>query len=120
MRESPDIGLLHHVLGLAVAAENAASEPIKPAVVGLHDRAQRRLVTGPRTVDQLGFGCPGFGGYAGRGPSQGGHALVSIRHEHWMHAREIGSRQSWFSLEGKWSPLVSLDRKRGVPRPFTH
>ena len=35
MREGADIGLLHHVLGLAVIAQDAAGEPVEPAVVGL-------------------------------------------------------------------------------------
>ena len=37
MRERPDIGLLNHVLGFAVVAQNAAGDPVKPAIVGLHD-----------------------------------------------------------------------------------
>src|SRR5258707_379205 len=44
MGECPDIGFLHHVLGLAVVAQDSAGEPVKPAIVRLHDRADRRLI----------------------------------------------------------------------------
>ena len=56
MREGADIGLLDHVLGLAVVAQDAAGEPVEPAVVGLDDRANRRLVAGQRAPYQLEFG----------------------------------------------------------------
>ena len=48
MREGADVGLLHDVLGLAVVAQDAAGEAVEPAVVRLHDRADRRLVAAQR------------------------------------------------------------------------
>ena len=54
MREGADVGLLHHVLGLAVVAQDAAGEPVEPAVVRLHDGANRRLVARQRPPHQLG------------------------------------------------------------------
>ena len=55
MREGADIGFLHDVLGLAVVAQDAAGEPVQPAIVRLHDRANRRLVAGKRAADQFGI-----------------------------------------------------------------
>ena len=59
MREGADVGFLHHVLGLAVVAQDAAGEPVKPAIVRLHDRADRRLVAGAGAADQFGVAGPG-------------------------------------------------------------
>ena len=60
MGEGADIGVLHDVLGLAVVAQDAARQPIEPAVVGLHDRAHGSLVARERAADQ--FGVAGAGG----------------------------------------------------------
>ena len=60
MREGAHIGFLHHVLGLAVVAEQAAGKAIEPAVIRLHDGAYRRLVAGQRPPHQ--FGVAGFDG----------------------------------------------------------
>lgn len=60
MGESADIGFLNDILGFAVAAQNSARQTIEPAVVGLHDLAQRGLVMAPRPLDQFGFQCPDF------------------------------------------------------------
>ena len=54
MRESPDIGFLHDVLGLAVVAQDAAGKPVKPAIIRLHDGANGRLVAGAGARDQFG------------------------------------------------------------------
>ncbi len=78
MGKGPDIGFLHHVLGFAVAAQDTARETVEPAVVGLHDLAQRGLVTAPRAVDQFGFRCSGAGGQAGCGPLHGGHLFPFV------------------------------------------
>ena len=53
MCEGADVSLLHHVLGLAVVAQDAAGKPVEPAVIGLHDGANRGLVTGQRPADQV-------------------------------------------------------------------
>ena len=62
MREGADVGLLHDVLGLAVVAQDAAGEPVEPAVVRLHDGADRRLVARQRPPHQ--FGVAGVEGRA--------------------------------------------------------
>ena len=59
MREGADIGFLHDVLGLAVVAQDAAGEPVQPAIIRLHDRANRSLVAGKRPPHQ--FGVAGAG-----------------------------------------------------------
>ena len=59
MRERPDIGFLDHVLGFAVVAQDAAREPVEPAIVRLHDRADRGLVAVAGALDQFGFRAAG-------------------------------------------------------------
>ena len=59
MGEGPDIGLLHHILGLAVVAQDAAGEPVEPAVVRLHDAADGGFIARQRAGDQRGVGGPG-------------------------------------------------------------
>ncbi len=59
MRERPDIGFLDHVLGLAVVAQDAAGKPVEPAIVGLHDDANGRLVAPAGASDQFGLRDPG-------------------------------------------------------------
>ncbi len=54
MGEGADIGVLDHVLGLAVVAQDAAGEAEQPAIVGLHDGADRGLVTGQRALHEVG------------------------------------------------------------------
>ena len=54
MGECPDIGFLDDVLGLAVVAQDAAGEPVEPAIVRLHDRADRRLIAAAGAADQFG------------------------------------------------------------------
>ena len=60
MGEGTDIGFLHHILGLAVVAQDAAGKAIEPAVVRLHDGADGGLVAGQRPPHQLGIA--GFDG----------------------------------------------------------
>ena len=60
MREGANVSLLHHILGLAVVAQDAAGEAIEPAVVSLHDGADGGFVAGQRPPHQ--FGVAGFGG----------------------------------------------------------
>ena len=60
MREGANIGLLHDILGFAVVAQDAAGEPVEPAVVRLHDGANRCLVARQRPPHQFGVG--GFDG----------------------------------------------------------
>ena len=60
MREGANVGLLHHILGLAVVAQDAAGKAIEPAVIRLHDGANGRLVAGQRPPHQ--FGVAGFDG----------------------------------------------------------
>ena len=59
MGEGADIGFLHHILGLGVVAQDAAGQPIKPAVIRLHDRADRGFVAGKRAPHQLGVNIAG-------------------------------------------------------------
>ena len=60
VREGADVGFLHHILGLGIIAQDAAGQPVEPAVVRLHDGANRRLVAGERPPNQ--FGIAGFDG----------------------------------------------------------
>jgi hypothetical protein len=53
MGEGPDIGFLDDVLGLAVVAQDAAGEPVQPAIVGLDDGADCRLIAVAGTGDEL-------------------------------------------------------------------
>ncbi len=59
MREGADIGFLHHILGVGVVAQDAAGQPIKPAVIRLHDHANRGFVAGKRAPHQLGVNIAG-------------------------------------------------------------
>ena len=55
MGERADIGFLDHVLGLAVIAQDAAGDPVEPAIVRLHDGANGRLVAAAGAPDQVGI-----------------------------------------------------------------
>ena len=54
MGEGPDVGFLDHVFGFAVVAQDAAGDPVEPAIVRLHDRANGRLVAATGALDQFG------------------------------------------------------------------
>jgi hypothetical protein len=55
MSEGIDIGLLHDIFGFAIVPQDAAGDPVKSAIVPLHDCAERRLITAERTPHQLGL-----------------------------------------------------------------
>ena len=63
MGEGPDIGFLHDVLGLAVVAQDAAGDPVEPAIVRLHDRANGAFLARAGAPDQFGVFR-----FAGRNP----------------------------------------------------
>jgi hypothetical protein len=50
-----DIRFLDHIFGFAVIPQNAAGDPVQPAIVPLHDGAKRRVVTGERTPNEFGI-----------------------------------------------------------------
>jgi hypothetical protein len=54
MREGADVGLLDNVLGLVIVSQDAADDPVEPAVVPLHDGAKRSVVARARAPDQFG------------------------------------------------------------------
>jgi hypothetical protein len=47
------IGFLQGFLGFAVVAQNAARDPVEPAIVPRHDRAECLRLPGERPVHQL-------------------------------------------------------------------
>src|ERR1700716_2398840 len=53
MREGADIGLLDHILGFAVVAQDAAGDPVEPTIIPLHDGAEGRAVAGGCAPHQL-------------------------------------------------------------------
>jgi hypothetical protein len=53
--ESADIGLLKHVLSLAIISHDAACDPVEPAVVLLDNQTDGRTVLQARAFDELGF-----------------------------------------------------------------
>src|SRR5579859_1081451 len=93
MRERPDIRFLNDVLGFAVVAQNAAGDPVEPAIVRLHDRPDGRLIAAARTSDQ--FEICGRGGRF-LGPSEGVHGGLLGSHAGtatgWMRQNYKGSR----------------------------
>ncbi len=80
MGESPDVGLLDDVLGLAVVAQNAAGDPVKPAVVRLHDRTNGCLVARAGAPDQFGVGGPGGGQSGMKCPAHDDFAAAVARY----------------------------------------
>ena len=58
MGESPHVGLLDDIFGLAFIAEDSASEPIETAIIRLHNGANGRLISMAGASDQLGIGGP--------------------------------------------------------------
>jgi hypothetical protein len=60
-----DIRFLDHIFGFAVIPQDAAGDPVQPAIVPLHDGAKRRIVMGERTPDE--FGIVGRAGNMRRG-----------------------------------------------------
>jgi hypothetical protein len=59
MGKGVDIGFLDDIFGFAVVAQDASGDPVKPAIVPLHDSAKRRVITGERTPHE--FGIPSEG-----------------------------------------------------------
>ena len=55
-----DIGFLHDIRALRHHTQDAAGEPVQPAIIRLHDRANRSLVAGKRPPHQ--FGVAGVAG----------------------------------------------------------
>src|SRR5260370_32938105 len=80
MSERPDIGFLDHVLGFAVVAQDSAGEPVKPAVVRLHDGTNGHLIAVADALDQFGIRGPG-----------GRDFMCSLR---WLAVAPAGSARS--------------------------
>jgi hypothetical protein len=55
MGKSVDIRFLDGIFGFAVISQDAAGDPVKPAIVPLHDGAERPVVTGECTPNELGI-----------------------------------------------------------------
>ena len=55
MGKSVDIGFLDDIFGFAVISQDAARDPVKPAIVPLHDGAKRRIVARKRTPHEFGI-----------------------------------------------------------------
>jgi hypothetical protein len=96
MRERPDIGFLDHILGFAIVAQDSAGEPVKPAIVGLHDDANGRLIARAGALHQFGVrGSDGsdlqYLGVAHDDFALSNNMLLLIG---WMRQRQIGSRRS--------------------------
>ena len=63
MCEGGNVCLLHDIFGLGVVSQHTSGNPIKAAVVSLHDRAKGVGVAGQHTPHQFsivqnGGGCP--------------------------------------------------------------
>src|SRR5437899_2712401 len=107
MGECPDIGFLHHVLGFAVVAQDSAGEPIEPAIVRLHDRADRRLIALAGAPDQFGLSAPEgsywwclCGAHDDFARSDDTLLLMS-----WMRQMQTGSRAWENTTNGWFEPL---------------
>jgi len=61
MGEGANIGFLDNILGFAVVAQNASSDPKKPTIVPLHDRTKCAAVALARALHQLGIVRTGVG-----------------------------------------------------------
>ena len=72
MRERADIGLLHHVLGFPVIAQDAAGEPVEFSIVRRDDGANRSLVAPKGAPDQFGVAACGGGDLGGLSLAHGG------------------------------------------------
>src|SRR3569623_2225820 len=103
MGEGADIGLLHHILGIGVVTQAAARQPVKPAIVGLHDLAQRSLVAAAGALDQLGLRCPGAGGQAGCGPLHGSPLRISP----WFRTLDAARQERLLTFSPSASPSRS-------------
>ena len=55
MGKSVDIRFLDGIFGFAVISQDAAGDPVKPAIVPLDGGAERRVVTGERTPNEFGI-----------------------------------------------------------------
>ena len=55
MGKGVDIRFLDHIFGFAIIPQDAAGDPVKPAIVPLHDGAKRRVVTGERAPNEFGI-----------------------------------------------------------------
>ncbi len=49
MRKGVDIRFLDGIFGFAIIPQDAAGDPVNPAIVPLHDSAERGAITGART-----------------------------------------------------------------------
>src|SRR5882672_6403093 len=100
MRERPDIGFLHDILGFAVVAQDSAGEPVKPAIVRLHDDADGRLITRAGAPHQFGVRGPNGSDLRYLGMAHDDFALSNsaLLLKGWMRQRPIGSRRSWADL----------------------
>ena len=53
MRKGVDIRFLDGIFGFAIIPQDAAGDPVKPAIVPLHDSAERGAITGACTPNEL-------------------------------------------------------------------
>jgi len=92
--ERADIGFLDDILGFAVVAQDSAGEPVKPAIVGLHDDANGRLVARAGALHQFGVGGPdgSYLRYIGVAHHDFALSYNMLLLMGWMRQRQIGSR----------------------------
>jgi hypothetical protein len=55
VREGIHVGFLDGIFGFAVVPQDAASDPIKPLIVPLHNNAERPTIAGKRTPHEFGI-----------------------------------------------------------------
>jgi hypothetical protein len=55
MGKGVDIGFLDDIFGFSIVPQDAAGDPVKPAIVPLHDGAKRCIVTGKRAPHEFGI-----------------------------------------------------------------
>ena len=55
MGKSADIGFLNDIFGFSVVSQDAAGDPVKPAILPLHDGTKCRIVTRKRAPHEFGI-----------------------------------------------------------------
>src|SRR3979409_1009839 len=113
MRERADIGFLHYILGFAVVAQNSAGDPVEPAIVRLHDRANGRLVALAGALDQFGLSGPDGRYLRDLCAAHDDLALFdnTLLPRGWMRQRQIGSRASETIAKGRRASGGSFRRR---------
>src|SRR5712671_5973519 len=109
MGESPDVSLLDHVLGFAVVAQDSAGEPVEPAIVRLHDRANRRFIAAAGAGDQFDIAAPDGVDLWCVGVGHGDVARSSdaVLLMDWMRQSQIGSRAPGNYRKGAIKPTAA-------------